>query len=737
MAVRWTITFKTLNDHTGLVKVYDSTYSGDPIALEPADNAFSTSRRLTEFIQPVVTDSGYLRVIDNDIASEHIEDLHPIGALDRPVEFYLDNVIKWRGYISPESFTMNWEPAPRIVELPLRGALSVLDSVNMVDNGTGLQSIAAFLVEILNATGFSWSKVVMDTQMYYAFNLGGYFYTPMLRILLSRYNFLDRNDDDDIYQDDWTPYTGKNYLEVLTEICRYFCCYAVQDGDALYLCSPRTVLPYKPYDVTWAALSALASHPLAAPAGITQHTVPRPSKSMSLIGWDGVNHKKSINNGYKSVEVKGALNKRNDAYPLLNFLGKELNSFTESHEAWQVEDLTVNGTVIFLDSSKEAVVFHSWRYDGEYGSLDGQWSEVEWAIPTQDSELCLQSAALVKGCSWDGGANPNPTYRNLLRIACDVTIGGGSYHYNHIHPLATIKARAASAFMGGGCINIGAVVWNSWYSFYNLSGRLPDKDQYGVTQWQPVNHPFQVQVKIGNKYWDGSAWTTTESWFKMQVGNGGSFPDSAIEYGVVRPTKKANESYQNATGYVIPITSAMYGVLEITFANYDNNHYTAGNLYGGAAAIYVEKLSVDYNAPEDSEAKTAVQNMKLKTGTPFSDSLTVDLDMTSVRSVCAGHGILWWGDVASGISPVGNNGPILVYSEQGTGYTTLFPEKWLTDTLKIMYSKPSEWLELETEYDDALLMWSLITNAGKNYLITGYDTNYADEHTKLIIASYE
>ena len=129
--------------------------------------------------------------------------------------------------------------------------------------------------------------------------------------------------------------------------------------------------------------------------------------------------------------------------------------------------------------------------------------------------------------------------------------------------------------------------------------------------------------------------------------------------------------------------------------------------------------------------------MKVKTGTPFAESLTVDLDMTSARSVCAGHGILWWGDVASGISPVGNNGPILVYSEQGTGYTTLFPEKWLTDTLKIMYSKPSEWLELETEYDDALLMWSLITNAGKNYLITGYDTNYADEHTKLIIASYE
>ena len=113
MAVRWTITFKTLKGRTGLVKVYDSTYSGDPIALEPAVEAFSTTRQQRDLFQPVVTDSGYLRIIDNGISEQAVEEIHPLGALDRPVEFYIDNVLKWRGYISPESFyTMFWIQSP-------------------------------------------------------------------------------------------------------------------------------------------------------------------------------------------------------------------------------------------------------------------------------------------------------------------------------------------------------------------------------------------------------------------------------------------------------------------------------------------------------------------------------------------------------------------------------------------------------------------------------------------------
>ena len=36
MAVRWTIAFKTLTERDGLVKVYDSTFSGTAIALTPA-----------------------------------------------------------------------------------------------------------------------------------------------------------------------------------------------------------------------------------------------------------------------------------------------------------------------------------------------------------------------------------------------------------------------------------------------------------------------------------------------------------------------------------------------------------------------------------------------------------------------------------------------------------------------------------------------------------------------------
>ena len=71
------------------------------------------------------------------------------------------------------------------------------------------------------------------------------------------------------------------------------------------------------------------------------------------------------------------------------------------------------------------------------------------------------------------------------------------------------------------------------------------------------------------------------------------------------------------------------------------------------------------------------------------------------------------------------------------------PEKFLLDVMKSIYSKPSNWLTLETVFDSSIKIWSLILNNNtyhpdnKKYIIVGMEIDFADNTTKLMIATYK
>ena len=71
------------------------------------------------------------------------------------------------------------------------------------------------------------------------------------------------------------------------------------------------------------------------------------------------------------------------------------------------------------------------------------------------------------------------------------------------------------------------------------------------------------------------------------------------------------------------------------------------------------------------------------------------------------------------------------------------PEQILLKTMKTVFSKPSNWLTLETTFDKSIKMWSLVKNNNpdnpdnKIYVIVGMDTDFADNTTKLYLATYQ
>lgn len=733
MAVRWTITFKTLTDKIGLVKVYDSTYSGDPIVVEPAVNAFSTTRQMQDFFQPVVTDSGYLRVIDNGIIEQHIEDLHPLGALDRPVEFYLDNILKWRGYISPESFTMDWEPAPCVVEFPLVGVLNILDSVTIQDNGTGLQPIAAFIKECLDATGFTWSKIVMVNQML-ALDDGTYYDVPELRLSLSRYDFIALNNVENEDEAGWTQMIGESYLSVLESICRYFCWNAIQEGDVLYLSTPRLDLGSYPHDITYAALSSLASDPLSSPSGITWHSDYRAEKALSSLNWDGVNHRKSIKNGAKKVVIDADVNFNEDYFPRIKSDGADMADWDKTfhYETAQVHTDYFRGFVGFRSPAKENGIFRLWK--ALYYTPAGQdptvigWEIQDWAAPSGNTFPVQCRADVVKAFTYSyphGGTDPDPKhiFKEFIRLCVHEKKDSKYYTIGNTYPMVTLYSYGANLFNSDGCFCINAFVNNACQVSDPQNTNMVDYD--GLTYNGSFKNNLRMSLKVGNKYYQGNGtWGNTLAVFDVPVISEQSLL-SETGTGHIKDTNDG--TYNDAEGFIIPLDQTLEGKMELNIYPWIPGSVTGSDWI---KTIFISGLNISY-FNNNSDYKKGL-HLSALTGVDFKDNKSVSLKLMSSKDAKIGNALLLWKG-----TPIGSESLFDYYTPTPTGGQEYQPEYWLLDSLVKVYSKPSTWLELQTAFDAALLMWTVISDNGRDYMITCSETDYADEHTKLIIASYE
>lgn len=706
MAVRWTISFKTLNGHDGLVKVYDSNYSGNPVALEPADAPFTTDRTLKDMFQPVLGESGYLTVIDNGLASEHISDLRPVTALDRPVEFYIDNILKWRGYIKPESFTQPWEPAPREVSLPLVGCLEVLKSVNMEDNGIGLQPVAAFIKEILEATGFTWSEVVMIRQMLTVTDGVGTYQLPELRLSLSRYNFISPNTAENRDDEDWTPMVGSSYKSCLEDICRYFCLIAIPDGDKLYLTTPRLDVDGLPMGASWEALEAISADPKATPT--LNIYLNRPSAPLSGIGWDGVDHRISVRNGTRKVILTTDIGYSDEIFPKVEFFGKRLAYWGYNQESTGVVWTPHYSLVNWLDPKYENVVLRKWQYQPG----GGNYTEVDWEAPSSTADLPVPQAALVKADFWDSFTGKiNYNYSAYIRLSADRALNGP--HVTEDLPLCTLTAAQVGVFIASGafCLSVSSV----GLSYCNI---LADKDTLGLSDTDDLDGYVRLSLKVGDLYYNGSSWTDELTILDIPV-DGRRFENQ----------KTLSMPYNGAEGIIIPVDRTLNGRMEVTFYPWTDNDLEVGGY--GATAMYIQDFQVGYYNDTESFRKAEGLRLAAMTGSAYQDEMSVNLRLSSVIESKLGHGILWWDG-----EPVGTRA-LFSYAKSAGGNEVFQPEYWLLASLVKVCGAPSQWLELQLDYDSTLLMWSLITYGGLSWLITSMVTDYAAEHTRMIIASYE
>lgn len=715
MVARWTIQFATITGSDGLIVIYDADYTGeDTISLIPTSNPISISMHKEDMLTPVMSDSGYLRIVNDGNPDSDIDDIYPGNAMDRPVVLYIDGVITWRGYISPEAYSADYTASPVVVEFPLVGVLNALGAFNITDTGVGLQLIADFIKQCLLQTGFTWEGLIFPRQL---LEFDDFSNAGELRLELSRYNFLHENTSDNVEDADWTPFIGDSYLSILQNVCQYFGWTASQQGTYLLLSTPRTdIEDYVVVD--YENLEALVLNPSQ---DFTVEPITRPIVTPPAA--DGTAHRRSRSNGYKRVTLLTNLNPGMDIVPQINYNGnieKTFNIIIDVSQAGTQDYLHAQDR--FLDITHENIILHAYRMNGS------TYQEVDWALPTLFADYCLPQAYLVKASSWKEEEHiTDYSYRNYLRISADKTFNlGGHFAYNV--PMASITSRGIGEYHAGCAIAINATVFNS---FMQESGLFLQKDTYGMTQWGPFNNNLRVSLKIGNKYYKPSTgtWVARETIFEIPAGvktEDGEWTDMTVRaQGSILNTKTLDMPWDGASGFIIPVTETLMGTMTLTFFPWIKNHSMGED--DDFTALFIGDLDVSYYSDSTRRDSEGIRIMSF-TGRDFSKDYEIKYNLTSLKDDRIGHGLLWYDG-----TPIGQTIELTYPGEQ----TLYQPERWAMQTLLKLYSKPSEKLTLETEYSSTLKLYDLIQINDKNYIITGIDTDFADDHTTLTVINYE
>lgn len=132
--IRWQITFKSLNDTTCRVDIYDNDWpSGVVMPVRGAADPFYYEEDSSDDLLNGVIRyrTGYIRVVENYYGQ--LDDIRPESTFDRYVEFLYGGVVMFNGYIQVQDFSHTLEfstqqdPCPHVVEFPVISPMGLFD----------------------------------------------------------------------------------------------------------------------------------------------------------------------------------------------------------------------------------------------------------------------------------------------------------------------------------------------------------------------------------------------------------------------------------------------------------------------------------------------------------------------------------------------------------------------------------------------------------------------------------
>lgn len=539
----------------------------------------------TDMFMPVRTQSGYVRMMaeDNTTWRQFI----PSSATAMPVTLYQGSTIRWQGYVQTGTYGTTYPAIYNEFELPLICGLSALDS---------------FDVEVTGPA----DMVTLGQLLYYIFSkLTGLTYTF--------YFHASSSTENDIrawlgYKLSWRNFLTENGVELtsrftclglLQELCKFFGWTCRTSGAGVYFTAITDTLRNQ----RW--LSCPLAQLQASSPVFTAVTM----KSLALTDamFASTDHSEEYIPGVKKVTVSPELNPydvimeipyddicRPYKYDTPTRAERWRNEPTEPTEVW----LLYRGVINYENAMIKITSYAEQQEGAGIPMCYGRF--IAFDDNTEDDK---------KKFSW------NKCYE------CFISEDYGNRRSTT--PLFSMESQGA-VILGDGVLYI--------------SGRA-DYEDTEISE----DHSGQCTLKIGDLYWNGTAWTSTASKFKL------SMKDNGIE--------NTDTIYNNADydGMGIPITAPITGKIYFAVDDVFRNQ----NYWNGYFPLMDFKIGFVRNGEEDDlNDKEYTAN-----GGSFPDDVNVDTIFSSDKTNTvnaktfrcqAGYGLVYSGNVVANTIPFGS-----------------------------------------------------------------------------------
>lgn len=559
---------------------------------------------------PVRLQTGYVRIVDT---AGIWKNLMPATAVSLPVELYRGQMLMWRGFMKPETYSGALLEMPQERSFPIVCQLSVLESFNVESLPTNYDVNIAYILDYI------FSKAGTFDYLYFQ---GLDAIDSWLLKRVSWLNFINTNADGQVS-------TKYNCLQLLEEICKFFgwTC-RTSAGNVFFVAPTEQSMQTSGFQmISMADLRALADDYTVQPEDISW-------SNESITDFANDQNTEEYIQGISKATVTTEIDKiesiiempfektaklfRNKQVIIQQGTGDNYQIYSNYHPTSYEDDN------IIVDFESE----HAY-YPQNGGSF--------WAMEKYEGDISLKH---------------NFNFRYSAYLACDNFVQDFSDYCMHI------RTKHPYSFKQGMLTINGEAIAHNW-------------DSYVVK--------LKIAIRIGGMYWNGSSWVNNVASFDIDTGPGSTIPDN----------RELTGPYDAYTGYGIPITTPMGGIVEIyilgVYIGGENQFCNLTSLKIGFAL----KQSESTNSDRDSNV------YEMQNSNKFANSREVDLILYTNDNNAFGMNALMNAD--------GSYANKLPYSDSGGGGTMERPEKRLAEMIAAYYSTPREKLVvnlLENVHDD-------------------------------------
>lgn len=578
------VPFKSKDGTDYAVKIYEQDYAGSVVTLTPSDEPFTTQEDDDDDVfTPVRTQSGYLRVIDTD--GSLMEQLMPVNNTEKMVRLwqgtysngvFTESVVRWQGFLQAQAYTQPWLEDKVEIEMPVKSMLGVMEDVALAsDYAFAYKSVAYLLYTTFHdLIGVEPEKVMVmsDLRLPQAHLFCIDF---SLSIFFNKKEIVNEGTEEVIH-------VGDSMLSVWSEIMKFYGLTMREDGGNIYMAQyDGEVGEYQPF--TWEQIAYIAE--TGSTVAINRQT--RETRNlMESLDFKTDDTKKTYVNGARTVEV--SLDIETSIPPLIEQPATEEDSTPPIYVTTVTDDEGTLGQPIVIqphrpvNSDNEHFYFYEYtetfirEYETGYpvirynpvgnSDYDTLWSNIMLRQVVTDQHGVERNRVSHAWPSVAEGQVTNPFYTGafpvrwvqeqedstptlrsgilLVQGSAQISEGRGSILTN----------RAMYSIKSGFAVTIEKGWLNIDVDIFTMRNRRGAGD-YNTFNPSDFYYSFECRLRVGDKYWDGTAWRDEIHEFTLPFkgntvdSNRGDYPDIDVE---------------KSDGYFIPIAERMTGDIELT-----------------------------------------------------------------------------------------------------------------------------------------------------------------------------